>query len=49
MDLCFKLFKGSDVPSIDENDATLLQRVILLEDTFPWTLVISLEGDEYVP
>jgi len=48
MNARFKLFKGSDVPAVHENDATFLQGEILLEHAFPGPLVMSLEGDERV-
>jgi hypothetical protein len=47
MDARFKLFKRSDIPPVHKNDATLLQGEIVLENAFPWSLMISLKGEEY--
>ena len=49
VDLCFELLKGSDVPSVHENDTALLQGEILLEDAAPWVSVVSSKSDEHTP
>jgi hypothetical protein len=49
MNLCFKLFKGSDIPPVDEDDTTLLQGEIFFKDTSPGSFVVSLEGSEHFP
>ncbi len=48
MDARFKLFERSDIPSVHKNDTTFLQGEILLEDAFPWSLMISLKGEKYI-
>jgi len=48
MNLCFEPLKGSDVPSVHENDAAFLQGKIFLEDAFPRPFVVSLKDSKDV-
>jgi hypothetical protein len=48
MNFCLELFKRSDIPPINEDDATFLQGEIFLEDPSPRPFVMSLEGSEHV-
>jgi len=48
MDARIKLFKRSDIPPVHENDATFLQGKIILDNAFPWSLMILLKGEQQV-
>jgi hypothetical protein len=48
-DFCVELLERSNIPSVQENDPAFVQGEILLEEAFPWTLMVGLESDEHIP